>query len=79
MPADLVEAGASFVAVDRRDAGRVAAVLSEGADLLVDCLAFTRADADIVMPHLAGVGSTALLSSKAVYVRHREPPRSSVE
>ncbi|TYD00099.1 reductase [Arthrobacter echini] len=68
VPADLLAAGASFTAFERRDGAGVAAVLSPGADLLVDCLAFTRADACLVLPHLGGVGSTVMLSSKAVYV-----------
>jgi nucleoside-diphosphate-sugar epimerase len=68
VPADLSAAGASFTAVDRTDARAVGQVLSAGADLLVDCLAYTSDDVGLVLPHLAGIGSTVVLSSKAVYV-----------
>lgn len=68
MPSDLLAAGASFTGFDRRDDDSVAQLLSAGADLLVDCLAFTRDDVRRVLPHLTGVGSAVMLSSKAVYV-----------
>ncbi len=68
MPTELLDAGVSFTSLERHDGTQVAAMLSTGADLLVDCLAFTRADARLVLPHLAGIGSAVMLSSKAVYV-----------
>lgn len=75
MPPELREAGASFTRFDRTDAAGVARLLSHGADLLVDCLAFTRDDVRRVLPHLDGIGASVMLSSKAVYVdaegRHR--------
>jgi hypothetical protein len=40
----------------------------EGADLLVDCLAFTAAHAELIVPFLDSVGTTVMISSKAVYV-----------
>lgn len=68
MPGNLAKAGATFRSLDRRDADSVASVVGEGADLLVDCLAFTASDAGIILPYLGGVGSTVMISSKAVYV-----------
>lgn len=65
---DLVDAGAAFRPVDRSDAGATARLIGTGADLLVDCLCFTAADARGLLPLLADVGSTVMLSSKAVYV-----------
>lgn len=82
MPVDLVEAGTAFHTLDRPDGASVGAVLGDGADLLVDCLAFTASDAQILVPFLGSVGSTVMVSSKAVYVddegRHvnsESPPR----
>ncbi len=78
MPDDLRAAGATFTVMDRSDSASVGGVLSAGADLLVDCLAFTRRDVGRVVPHLAGIGSAVMISSKAVYVdddgRHVNSP-----
>ncbi len=68
MTDDVVAAGGRFVAADRADLGQVAAVVGAGADLLVDCLCFTAAQARGLLPLLADVGSTVMVSSKAVYV-----------
>ena len=65
MPADVAAAGGRFVAADR-DAP--AAALGAGTDLLVDCLCFTAAHARSLVPLLADVGSTVMISTKAVYV-----------
>jgi nucleoside-diphosphate-sugar epimerase len=62
MPEDVAAAGGRFVAADRA----VGAAL--GADLLVDCLCFTAADARELLPLLGDVGSTVMISTKAVYV-----------
>ncbi|WP_426997892.1 NAD-dependent epimerase/dehydratase family protein [Pseudarthrobacter sp. N5] len=82
MPADLVDGGAAFYAVDRSDGPALGRILGNGADLLVDCLAFTAADAGVLLPFLGRVGSTVMISSKAVYIdgdgRHvnsETPPR----
>ena len=45
LPAELAAAGARFVAADRADDRQLRAALGEGADLLVDCICFTAADA----------------------------------
>ncbi len=68
MPSDLADAGARFVAADRADAAALQRALGEGVDLLVDCVCFTAADARTLLPLAAHATSTALISSKAVYV-----------
>src|SRR5262245_27775486 len=65
MPADLT---AGFVQGDRRDPDHLLTALGGGADLLVDNVCYTAADAKLVLPLLAEAGSTVMLSSKAVYV-----------
>jgi len=67
-PRELAEAGVRFHAADRADPARLRAVLGEGADLLVDCICFTAADARGLLPLAEHATSTALISSKAVYV-----------
>ena len=78
MPARLAAAGIRFVRSDRRDPAALAAALGSGADLLVDALCFTAADARSILPHLAGFAATVVFSSKAVYVdalgRHVNSP-----
>lgn len=68
MPADVRAAGGRFVAADRDEPVRLRAALGGGADLLVDCVCYTGAQARALLPLLDDVGSTVLVSSKAVYV-----------
>jgi nucleoside-diphosphate-sugar epimerase len=68
VPADLISSGAGLFAADRSDAAALRQVVGAGADLLVDCLCFTAADARQLLPVLADVESAVMLSSKAVYV-----------
>ena len=68
MPDDLISGGASFRASDRRDTGALARILGGGADLVVDALCYTAADARQLIPFLRSVNSAVMLSSKAVYV-----------
>ena len=68
MPADLAADGARFLAGDRGDADHLLAAFGDGADLLVDCVCFTAADARLVLPLARAAGSTVMISSKAVYV-----------
>lgn len=68
MPGDLLAAGVRFVPSDRRNSQALAAVIGAGADLLVDALCFTAADAKQLLPHLPDIASTVMFSSKAVYV-----------
>ena len=71
LPADRAGAGVRFLAADRRDGVALGAALGEGADLLVDCICFTAADAELLLPLARAATSTAMLSSKAVYVDER--------
>jgi nucleoside-diphosphate-sugar epimerase len=68
MPEALAAAGARFVASERRDPAALAGIIGSGADLVVDAVCYTEADARQLLPHLPGVGSAVMLSSKAVYV-----------
>jgi len=68
MPDVLTAAGARFHVAERHDAGSLARILGGGADLLVDALCFTAADARQIVPLIRGVTSAVMLSSKAVYV-----------
>lgn len=68
MPAEVAELGGRFTAARRDDAGELRAAFGDGADLLVDCICFTAAQAELVVPLARAAGSTAMVSSKAVYV-----------
>jgi nucleoside-diphosphate-sugar epimerase len=68
MPAGLAAAGARFVAADRHDQAQLQAAFGDGADLLVDCVCFTAAHAQLLVPLAHASGSTVMISSKAVYV-----------
>jgi nucleoside-diphosphate-sugar epimerase len=68
LPADIPAAGGRFVAADRGDSDQLLAALGEDADLLVDCICYTAADATRLLPLLHDAGSTVMISSKAVYV-----------
>ena len=67
MPSDLTAAGVSFVRADSRDATEVAVAFGAGADLLVDCVCYTAADARRLLPLARDATSTVMISSKAVY------------
>ncbi len=67
-PADVAAAGGRFLAVDRADPARLSAALGSGADLLVDCLCYTAADAGTLLPLLADVSCGVMISARAVYV-----------
>ena len=67
-PAHLRPGGGRFLAADRGDGAALQAALGDGADLLVDCIAYTAAEARLLLPLLPHVTSTVLISSKAVYV-----------
>ena len=68
LPDDVAAAGGRFLAAERRDGDQLRAALGGGPDLLVDCIAYTAADARLLLPLLNRVGSTVMISSKAVYV-----------
>jgi nucleoside-diphosphate-sugar epimerase len=82
VPRDLLETGGTFVAADRHQPAQLAAVLGQGAELLVDCICYTAEEATTLLPLVAHAGATVMISSKAVYVddagRHsnsEEPPQ----
>ena len=61
-------ADARFIAADRDDAAAMRGALGGGADLLVDCVCYTADQARSLLPLMGDVGSTVMISSKAVYV-----------
>ena len=67
VPKELTIKGARFFAADRRDSAAVEHVVGSGADLLVDALCYTSADAQRLLPFLRDISSVVMLSSKAVY------------
>jgi nucleoside-diphosphate-sugar epimerase len=67
-PIDLAANGARFVTSDRTSFTDLVSALGDGADLLVDCANYTAADSALLVPLLGDVGSTVMISSKAVYV-----------
>jgi nucleoside-diphosphate-sugar epimerase len=71
-----------FFTADRQDAAALASAFGQGADLLVDCVCYTGAHAEALLPLARHASSTVMISSKAVYVdaagRHSnsdDPPR----
>jgi len=70
--------GARFLRSDRTDPDDLRAAIERGVDLLVDNVCYTAAHAKLLLSHLDRVGSTVMLSSKAVYVdeegRHSNSP-----
>ncbi len=68
LPAAVATAGGRFVRALRDEQAEILAAFGKGADLLVDCICFTAAQARLLVPLAREAGSTALISSKAVYV-----------
>jgi nucleoside-diphosphate-sugar epimerase len=68
LPQDLADAGVTFTVVDRDDGKAMLAALGSGADLLVDCLCYTPAQARLLLPLMRLADSTVVMSSKALYV-----------
>ncbi len=68
LPIELVTLGARFVAAERHDPSALAAVYGSGADLVVDCICYTAADARLLLPLAYDAASTVMISSRAVYV-----------
>lgn len=60
--------GARYLRSDRSDPDDLRAAIGDDADLLVDNVCYTAAQARLLLPFLESVGSTVMLSSKAVYV-----------
>ncbi|MEV6716150.1 NAD-dependent epimerase/dehydratase family protein [Lentzea sp. NPDC051208] len=68
--------------VDRSDPRALASAMGDGADLLVDCLCYSAADARTLLPLARRARSVVMISAKAVYadslgrhVNSDEPPR----
>jgi nucleoside-diphosphate-sugar epimerase len=68
MPAEIAAAGGKFVVADRDNSEQLLVALGDGADLLVDCICYTAAAANRLLPLVRKAGSTVMISSKAVYV-----------
>ncbi|MDI5969245.1 NAD(P)H-binding protein [Streptomyces sp. SL13] len=67
MPAGLAADGARFVTVDRDDPASLAGALGPGADLLVDCLCYTAAQARLLLPLLKDTACGVMISARGVY------------
>ncbi len=67
MPPDLARDGVTFTPVDRADTDGLRALVGSGADLLLDCVCYTADDARQLLAVSGDVGSTVMISSKAVY------------
>ena len=59
---------ARFLRSDRSDPDDLRDAIGDGTDLLVDNVCYTAEQARLLLPFLDHVGSTVMLSSKAVYV-----------
>jgi nucleoside-diphosphate-sugar epimerase len=68
MPAGLAADGVRFVVADRRDPAALVAAYGGGADLVVDCVCYTAADARLLLPLAGDAAGTVMISSRAVYV-----------
>jgi len=68
LPDEIAAAGASFLAAERDRPDQLLAALGDGADLLIDCVCYTAADATRLLPLVNHADSTVMISSKAVYV-----------
>ncbi|MET9291043.1 NAD(P)H-binding protein [Streptomyces sp. NPDC003077] len=68
MPDGLRAAGARFLVADRSDPAQLKGAVRSGADLIVDCLCYTAADARLLLRLAEHATSTVLISSRAVYV-----------
>ena len=67
MPADIAAAGGKFVAAARDQPAELLTALGDGADLLVDCICYTAADATRLLLLARAASSTVMISTKAVY------------
>ncbi|SDL17293.1 Nucleoside-diphosphate-sugar epimerase [Glycomyces sambucus] len=82
MPQELSQAGVRFHALERGDVRGVERLVGDGADLLVDLIAYSAEDVRAMLPAMSAVRCPVLVSSRAVYTddagRHLngdEPPR----
>lgn len=63
----LLERGARFVALDRSDPAALAAALRDGADAIIDTVAYAEAHADGLLALQGDVGALVVISSASVY------------
>jgi nucleoside-diphosphate-sugar epimerase len=68
MPSELRELGIRFHGIDRCDTTGIAHLVGEGADLLLDTLAFRASGLRPLLPIMAAVSSSVVISGRAVYV-----------
>lgn len=66
-PPELVEAGARVAVLDREQPGELAHALADGADALIDTVAFTQLHADQLLDAQGSVGAFVVVSSASVY------------
>ncbi len=67
LPPGLADRGIAAVTFDRTDPRALTKVLADGADLVVDTIAYDHADADQLIAIESGVGAFAVISSAIVY------------
>jgi len=65
---DFENKGRAFLSMNRDIPSELSAAMGNGADLLVDCICYTAADATSLLPLARDATSTVMISSKAVYV-----------
>ena len=68
LPTEAANVGGRFVQADRHEPSQLAGALGDGADLLVDCICYTAADATLLLALARNAVSTVMISSKAVYI-----------
>ena len=78
-PPELAALGGGYLVSDRTRRLDLERAIGDGADLLVDCRSFTADDAHLLVPYLGALGSTVMLSSKAVYVDEQGRHGNSLE
>ncbi len=78
-PSELQEAGVRFCRSDRCVSDDLNLLLRDGADVVVDCVAYTAAHVRMLLRFRNHIGSVVFISSKAVYVDDRGNHSNSVE
>ena len=71
LPPTIEALGVDSVRVDRSTPGALAAAIGDGVDVLIDCIAFTAADADQINALTGRIGAAIGISSASVYVDAR--------
>ncbi len=69
MPSDLAP-GLEPLVADHGDAASIAPILADGADALIDTIAYDRADANRMLALQSGLGAIVAISSVGVYADH---------